>query len=80
VLRWLSSESSRAALGYAETIRRPERLRLSCRPSNRSSIEARVGSARRGEGPALFDEIVEIIRDHGPGGNEPEDRIFLELA
>ena len=80
VLKWLNSESSRAALGYAETIRRLERLRLSCHPSNRSSLEARISSARRGKGPTLFDEIVEIIRDHGPGGNESEDRVLLELA
>jgi hypothetical protein len=80
VLKWLDSESSRAGLGYAETIRRLERLRLSCHPSNRSGIDARIGSARRGEGPTLFDEIVEIIRDHGPGGTESADRVLLEFA
>lgn len=80
VLKWLNSESSRAALGYEETTRRLQRLLLSCHPSNRSNIEARISSAQRGEGPTLFDEIVEVIRDHGPGGNEPEDGVFLELA
>jgi len=30
-------------------------------------------------GPTLFDEIVEILRDHGPGGNESEDGILVEL-
>jgi hypothetical protein len=79
VLRWLNSESSRAALGYEETTRRLERLFLTCHPSNRSNIEARISSARRSEGPTLFDEIVEIIRDHGPGGNESEDGVLLEL-
>jgi hypothetical protein len=80
VLRWLNSESSRAALGYEETTRRLERLLLTCHPSNRPDIEARISSARRGEGPALFDEIVEIIRGHGPGGNESEDGVLLELV
>jgi hypothetical protein len=69
-----------AALGYAETIRRLERLRLSCHPSNHSSIEARISSARRGEGPTLADEIVEIIRDHGPGGTESQDGVLLQLV
>lgn len=80
LLKWLNSESSPAVLGYEETIRRLERLRLSCHPSNRSDIEARISSARRSEGPTLFDEIIEIILNHGPGGNESEDRVLLELV
>ena len=79
VLRWLNSESSRAALGYEETARRLEGLLVTCHPSNRSKIEARIGSARRSEGPTLFDEIVDIIRTHGPGGDEFEDGVLLEL-
>jgi hypothetical protein len=80
VLRWLDSESSRAALGYEATIRRLEQLLLTCHSSNRLAIEAWISSARRGEGPTLFDEIVEIIRDHGPGGSESEDGVVLELV
>jgi RNAse (barnase) inhibitor barstar len=80
VLRWRDSESSRAALGYEATIRRLEQLLLTCHPSNRLTIEAWISSARRGEGPTLFDEIVEIIRDHGPGGSESEDGVVLELV
>jgi hypothetical protein len=57
-----------------------ERLFLTCHPSNRPGIEDRIRRARRGQGPTLFDEIVEIIREHGPGGNESEDGIVLELA
>ncbi len=79
VLKWLNSEWSRAALGYEETTRRLQRLLLNCHPSNRPDIEARISSTRRREGPTLFDEIVEIIRDHGPGGNESEDGVLLEL-
>jgi hypothetical protein len=80
VLRWLNSESSRAALGYEQTTRRLERLLLTCHPSSRSNIEARISIARRSEGPTLFDEIVEIIRGHGPCGTESEDRVLLELV
>jgi RNAse (barnase) inhibitor barstar len=80
VLRWLNAESSRAALGHEATIRRLEGLLYTCHPSNGSSIEARISNARRGEGPTLFDEIVDIIRVHGPGGDESEDGVLLELV
>jgi RNAse (barnase) inhibitor barstar len=79
VLRWLNSELSRSALGYEATIQRLEQVLLICHPSNRSKVEIRIGGARRGEGPTLFNEIVDIIRDHGPGGEESEDGILLEL-
>jgi hypothetical protein len=79
VLRWLNSESSRAALGYEQTTRRLEELLLTCHPSQRATIQARISRARRGEGPTLFDEIVGIIRIHGPGGRESEDGVLLEL-
>jgi hypothetical protein len=79
VLRWLNSESSRAVLGYEATILWLEGLLLTCHPSQRSIIQARTSRARRGEGPTLFDEIVDIIRVHGPGGNESEDGVLLEL-
>lgn len=80
VLRWRNSELSRAALGYEATTRRLEQLLLTCHPSNRSAAAARISSARRREGPTLFDEIVEIIREHGPGGSESEDGVLLQLV
>ncbi|MFD5244915.1 barstar family protein [Amycolatopsis sp. NPDC058340] len=80
VLQWLNSATSRSALGYAETIRHLEDLVLTCHPSNRPDIEARIDDARRREGPTLFDDIVRIIRDHGPGGDESEDGILLTLS
>jgi RNAse (barnase) inhibitor barstar len=80
VLRWLNSELSRSALGYEATIQRLKRLLLTCHPSQRMTVEGRIRRARRGQGPTLFDEIVEIIREHGPGGRESQDNIILELA
>jgi hypothetical protein len=80
VLRWLNSEVSTATLGYEATAGRLERLRLTCHPSNRPRIEAEILRARGGVGPTLFDEIVDIIRDHGPCGSESEDGILLDLA
>jgi len=80
VLRWVGSETSRAALGYPETARRLERLLPGVDPSNRAAFTARLDAARRGEGPTLFDEIVAIVREHGPGGRESGDAVLLELA
>jgi RNAse (barnase) inhibitor barstar len=80
VLRWLNSELSRSALGYEAAIQRLERLLPTCHPSQRLTVEGRIRLARRGQGPTLFDEIVEIIREHGSGGSESEDGILLELV
>jgi hypothetical protein len=80
VLRWLNSKLSRAALGYEATARRLEGLLGTCHPANRARIETSIARARRGEGRTLFDEIVDIIRDHGPGGAESNDGIRLELV
>jgi len=43
------------------------------------TVEAEVVSAKRREGPTLFDEIVGFTRDHGPDGDESGDGILLEL-
>ena len=80
VLRWLNSEVSRVTLGHEATVRWLERILLTCHPSNRASVQARITNAQQGEGPTLFDEIVEIVRDHGAGGEEAEDGIALELV
>jgi hypothetical protein len=54
-------------------------------PTHLSSLEpfkhrSRILRARSGQGSTLFDQIVEIIREHGPGGSESHDDIVLELA
>jgi hypothetical protein len=79
VLRWLNSDLSRRALGYEATLDRLEALVKTCHPSNIGHFRQRIDAARRGEGPTLFDEIVDIIRVHGPGGEEEEDGVVLEL-
>jgi hypothetical protein len=80
VLRWANSDLSRSALGYEATKRGLQGLLLTCHPANHSNIAAKISSAQRREGPTLFDEIVEIIHEHGPGGNESEDGVRLELV
>jgi RNAse (barnase) inhibitor barstar len=79
VLQWRNSDLSRAALGYEATLRRLEQILITCHPSNRSNVKDRIRRAQKCEGPTLFDEIVEIIRDHGAGGEQAEDGIVLDL-
>ncbi len=78
VLRWLNSDHSRRALGYEATLERLETLLKTCHPSNVDHLRQRIDMARRREGPTLFDEIVEIIRCHGRGGEE-QGGVVLEL-
>lgn len=78
-LRWVNSDRSRAALGYEATARYLSALLPNVHPTNRSSWLERLRRAREREGSTLFDEIVEIIRIHGPGGREADDGVDLEL-
>ena len=75
VLRWLNSDRSRSALGYPATIRELEGRIGRC-----GFVPADLESARRGVGQTLFDILVEIIRTHGPGGEEAYDGVDLELS
>jgi hypothetical protein len=79
ILRWVNSDRSRGALGYDAAVKRLESLLSTCHPSNVRLMRRRIEMARRREGPTLFDEIVKIIRIHGPSGAEEEDGVLLEL-
>jgi hypothetical protein len=50
-----------------------------CHASNIAVVAERLDAARRQRSQTLFDWIVEIIEDHGPGGRESEDNIHLRL-
>jgi len=78
-IRWRSHEVSALRLAYPETVRQLEFRLQRCHPSNRASVSADLERARRGEGPTVFDWLVEIIRKHGPGGEEASDSVLLEL-
>jgi hypothetical protein len=67
-------------LGYPETICWLERQLQECHPLNDGLVKAQLEKARRGEGPTLADTIIAIIKIHGPGGDEQEDGVELELA
>ncbi|GAB3897679.1 barstar family protein [Kibdelosporangium lantanae] len=79
VLRWVNSDRSRQTLGWDATIRWYEENLKVCHPDNRADVRARLDRARKHEGTTLFDWLVDIIRIHGPGGRESEDRVHLDL-
>lgn len=78
-LRWVHSEVSRENLGYQETVRQLENRLERCHPANREIVRADLNKARQSKGPTVFDWLVEIIRDHGPGGDQSEDNVCLIL-
>lgn len=80
VLRWKNSDVSRDALGWNETVRFIERKLSTCHPSNIDHVRYDLASARNRDGQTLFDIICSILRAHGPGGDESEDGVELELA
>ena len=51
-----------------------------CHPENVNFVKEALETARRGEGPTLADTIIAIVKIHGPGGDEADDGIELELA
>lgn len=79
-LRWENSELSRVRLGWDETIRSFELSLRANGPAVKRDIQADLEAARRHQGKTLFEVIVDIIRTHGPGGNQAHDRVDLVLA
>lgn len=77
VLVWKNHHVSRERLGYDEIIRDLRAVLAAPKPSSwtepeySSSIrhwEDRLAAALRGDGPTLYDEIIEVIQHHGPNG------------
>jgi RNAse (barnase) inhibitor barstar len=79
-LRWVNFERSKEVLGYSETVRWLEDTLQRCHPENDDVVKKEIERARRGEGPTVADMILAIIKIHGPGGDEEDDGIELELA
>lgn len=75
VILWRNSDLSRERLGYPETVRQLELVLQRCHPSNRDRVASDIERARRGEGPTVFDWLVEIIKRHGPGHGSIELRL-----
>ena len=79
VLRWKNAGLSRRRLGYKETARQLKANLKTCHPSNRNHVSGLIRDAKSGKGPTLFDQLIEIIGYHCPGGEEQEDGVDLEL-
>lgn len=79
-LMWVKSARSRQVLGHRETVRQLELRLQRCHPENRSKVLAELSAAKAGEGPTVFDWLVSVIRQHGPGGSESEDGVHLLLT
>ena len=78
-IRWKNHRTSKERLGYPETARQL-RLRLElCHPANRERVAAYLRDAEQGRGQTVFDWLVGIIREHGRGGEEEQDRVELLL-
>jgi hypothetical protein len=72
-LIWRDSARSRRRLGHEALARKLEAMLRTCQPSNVPEFRLRLDRARRGEGPTLFDWLVEIIED-----NKDDVRLRLE--
>ncbi|MEE1754995.1 barstar family protein [Streptomyces sp. SP18CS02] len=66
-LEWRDHDLSRRALGHAETARQL-RLRLGrAHASHHERLRAELARAEAGEGPTVFDQLVDIITEQAPG-------------
>lgn len=76
---WKNSSVSKSKLGYEETIRVLQERLTTCHPSHTDHFRGELGKAQQGEGSTVFDWLVEIILDHGKGGEQSEDNVQLIL-
>jgi len=63
VLVWKNSDLSRQRLGHGELAKKLSQMLEGCHPSNNPDLRQRLNRAESGEGPTMFDWLVEIIRD-----------------
>jgi RNAse (barnase) inhibitor barstar len=80
-LVWKNSDFSRERLGYPETVRKLQDRLAHCHSSAKESVQSKLKAAERGEGPTVFDWLIEIVMSHGEGamlGDEPSE-VFLVL-
>jgi hypothetical protein len=70
IIRWSNSTLSKAALGYPETVRQLEWRLERCHPENRFRVRGQLWDAQRGQGPTVFDWLVEIVNQEPSAGLE----------
>jgi hypothetical protein len=64
VIVWRNSEHSRKQLNYEETVRWYEKHLLTCDTFCFPTLEQKLAEAQEGQGPTVFDWLVEIIQQH----------------
>jgi RNAse (barnase) inhibitor barstar len=79
VLHWRNSDLSRDRLGHAKTVRVLKQRLKTCHRDNVELISRRIELAARGQGPSIFDDIVEIIRNHHPASYGADFGVELRL-
>lgn len=78
-IRWKNHKISRDRLGYPETIRQLKLRFQRCHPASREKVLGQLRDAEEGRDQTVFDWLLNIIRKHGPGGEEEQDRVELTL-
>ena len=78
-IRWSHHALSKEKLGYPETVRQLEARLARCHPTNRTSVVRELADAKAGQGPTVFDWLVEVIRNHGSASTEADDGVVLVL-
>jgi RNAse (barnase) inhibitor barstar len=78
-IRWKNHKISQERLGYPETVRQLKLRLQRCHPANRETVSGYLKEAEQGRNQTVFDWLVDIIRRHGAGGSEAEDRVELIL-
>jgi len=79
VLIWQHHALSRQRLGHPETAYQLQRTLATCDSHNRASVQRDIAQALSKKGSTVYDWLLEIIREHGPGGYEAADGIELQL-
>jgi RNAse (barnase) inhibitor barstar len=82
VLRWLGAGRSRERLGQEETLRWLQGKLARCNPEDAEAVRAvraDIAAMEGGDGETLFVKLVEIVRGHGPEGQQQGDGVLLEL-
>jgi RNAse (barnase) inhibitor barstar len=78
-LIWKNSEISQAKLGYAETHTYLRKALRRCHPANIEYIKKQIVDAQNDTGQTIYDWLIEIVRSHGPGGDQAEDNVILKF-
>jgi RNAse (barnase) inhibitor barstar len=63
VIRWRNAESARTALGFPETVCQLEQRLARCHPASRGVVEQELQAARSGQGPTVFEWLVDALRE-----------------